>query len=131
MQMHWTIEFERDRQLAVIRTSGRFNLRDYVAMTREILARDFWRPGMDTLFDHRALDFHDTGFETMSAVTRTHEGQDEQIGPGRCAIVMKDEADFGRGRMWENISQDRISVRSRIFTDLATARAWLESGAGG
>jgi hypothetical protein len=39
---------------------------------------------------------------------------------------MKDEADFGRGRMWENISQDRISVRSRIFTDLAAAREWLD-----
>jgi hypothetical protein len=62
----------------------------------------------------------------MSAVTRTHEGQDDEIGPGQCAIVMKDEADFGRGRMWENLSQDRISVRSRIFTDLAAAREWLD-----
>lgn len=125
MQMHWTIEFEREHQLVVIRTSGRFNLRDYVAMTGEILDKEYWRPGMATLFDHRALDFHDAGFETMSAVTRTHEGQDEQIGPGRCAIVMKDEADFGRGRMWENISQDRISIESRIFTDLGAARDWL------
>ncbi len=125
MQMHWTIEFERDRELVVIRTSGRFNLRDHAAMTEEILAREFWRPGMATLFDHRALDFHDVGFETMSAASRTHRDQDDQIGPGRCAILMKDEADFGRGRMWENISQDRISVQSQIFTDLAAARSWL------
>jgi hypothetical protein len=65
--MDWTVEFPGADGYAIVRTVGIFDVADHVRMITDIVTRPGWRPGMDVLFDHRALDF---GGRTCGRCTR-------------------------------------------------------------
>lgn len=125
MAMEWTVQFHGDPGVVEVRTRGTFNLADYGRMIQDITSQPFWKPGLDALFDHRALDFGATGFEIMWSASSKHAANDAAIGRGRAAVLMKNLADYGRGRMFENLASDTISAQLSIFTDETKAREWL------
>lgn len=120
--MHWTIENEK---YVVVKTSGVFTSEGYARMVMDILSRDFWRPGRDVLFDHRDLELSESDFATMMSAGDTHQAHDDRIGDGRAAIVFKSQADYGTGRIFENITEGNIQARLHLFLDLDQARRWL------
>lgn len=123
--MRWSVEWDA-RGFLIVRTDGRFDVEDHARMVRDIVTRDDWRPGADVLFDHRQLDFGETGLEALRVALGTHREHDDQIGDGRAAILMDEGADFGIGRQFAAIAEDRVSARLRAFRDAASAEAWLE-----
>jgi len=125
MSMEWTVQFYAGSGVAEVRTRGTFNLADYGRMIQDITSQPFWKPGLDALFDHRALDFGATGFEIMWSASSKHAANDAAIGRGRAAVLMKNMADYGLGRMFENLAGDTISAQLSIFTDEDQAREWL------
>jgi hypothetical protein len=121
--MDWTVDDEG--RFVVVRTRGDFSPDDHRRMVEDVVSRPFWKPGRDTLFDHRGLALDGQAFPAMSKAADTHRQFDEQIGMGRAAIVMPSQDMFGVGRMFEEVTGDAISARLRIFRDEEQARAWL------
>ncbi len=123
--MDWIAEFKKDKDFATVRTNGNFTLADHARMIEDIVSRDFWKPGTDILFDHRQLQFGFTTIGLMARASANHEKNDERIGDGKAAILMKSIADFGRGRQFEMIAADKVSARLKIFLDEESAVKWL------
>ena len=123
--MEWTIHHETGRDYLVVTTRGTFSVDDHRRMVDDIVSRDFWRPGMAVLFDHRALDFGDAGFAAMRQAAETHLARDICIGDGKAAVLMGTLADYGRGRQFELLTEGRVSARMQIFLDEAQALRWL------
>lgn len=126
MPMTWTVEQAFGGAVVRVRTYGIFNLPDYIRMVDDIITQVYWKPGLDTFFDHRNLDFCETDFMTLWTASSQHKDRDARIGAGRAAILMKHLGDYGVGRMFQNISDDKISVRLKIFTDEGAALEWLD-----
>jgi hypothetical protein len=124
--MEWTIEHDPQRPYLEVRTRGEFTLQDHVRMVEDILARPFWVPGTDVLFDHRELDFGNIGFAEMTAARSTHASHDEQIGNGKSAMLVRSQRDFGLSRQFELLSEEFVAAKLRVFLDEAEARAWLD-----
>jgi hypothetical protein len=59
-----------------------------------------------------------------------HLRNDEHIGDGRAAILVRSLSDYGRGRQFELLTQGRVSATMRVFLDEAEARDWLAGPAG-
>ncbi len=111
----------------VVTTSGLFTGPEHARLVQAILSRPFWKPGLDVVFDHRRMEFNRTDFETMMSAGETHEAHDDQIGDGRAAIVFKNRADYGTGRIFENITEGNIQAKLRLFTDIEKAHEWIRS----
>src|SRR5689334_5507182 len=109
--MDWIAEYKNDKPFATVVTAGEFDLVDHARMIEDIVSRDFWRPGLDVLFDHRNLNFGFTTTETMKRASANHEKNDDRIGDGKAAILMKSLVDFGRGRQFEMIASDKVSAK--------------------
>ncbi|HYW14161.1 MAG TPA: hypothetical protein VE871_19505 [Longimicrobium sp.] len=123
--MEWTVEHRAAQDYVVVATGGEFALHDHVRMIEDIVSRDFWRPGMAVLFDHRALDFGASGLATMRQASENHAANDARIGSGRAAVVMRTPADYGRGRQFEMLSDGRVEATVQIFLDETEALRWL------
>lgn len=120
-----TWEIEDGPRFVTVRTAGTFGVADHEAMVRDITSRDFWKPDRDVLFDHRALSWAGTGYDTMARVAQTHRAFDQLIGRGRAAMLMANMADYGVGRIFDGISSGVVEARMQAFVDEGAARAWL------
>lgn len=123
--MEWTIEQASGTDYVVVTTRGAFAADDHRRMVRDIISRDFWRPGMAVLFDHRALDFGDTGYAEMRQAAENHLSNDICIGEGKAAILMKSLADYGRGRQFQLLTEGQVAAKLQVFLDEAQALRWL------
>lgn len=123
--MEWTIGHGSSRDYLVVATRGAFSVDDHRRMIEDIISRDFWRPGMSVLFDHRELDFGDSGLAVMRQAAENHLARDICIGDGKAAILMKTLADYGRGRQFELLTEGQVGARLQIFRDEAQALHWL------
>jgi hypothetical protein len=127
----WTVVFDDSTGVAVVTTSGLFNVLDHAGMVADVVNRERWRPGHPVLFDHRELDFGPAGYEQLRAARDNHLAHEARIGAARSAILMKSTADFGRGRQFQLIVQDSVSADLAVFTDEKAAWRWpLADGPG-
>ena len=123
--MRWTVELPGADHYAVVTTSGVFDVSDHVRMIEDITTRPGWRPGMDVLFDHRALALGEADLRAMYEAGENHRSNDERIGDGRAAVLVRSLNDYGRGRQFERLTQGRVSATLSVFLDEAEARDWL------
>ena len=91
------------------------------------MGRPDWRPGTDVLFDHRNLSFSDANLGAMYQAATNHLRNDDRIGNGKAAVLMRSPSDFGRGRQFEMLTDGRISATLCVFLDEAEALEWLAS----
>lgn len=123
--MNWTVHKPEGKSYITVVTEDDFNLPDHQRMIEDIISRDFWKPGTDAFFDHRKLQFNSTGYYRMKEASEIHQKYEQQIGDGKAAILMKSLADFGRGRQFEMLIDNKASAKLRIFLDEKEALDWL------
>src|SRR4029078_1179425 len=96
--MRW--ELDRTNLPAYIRvnTSGQATLSDYVAMWDEVLASDFWRPGMNVLLDNQKLKpARDMETFTIGRV-EYFISRDKQIGPASISAISPNDENYSYAR---------------------------------
>jgi hypothetical protein len=123
--MEWTVDFGRAENYVVVTTRGVFSPGGHRRMTEDIISRGEWRPGMAVLFDHRHLDFGDTGLEEMQRAGENHRVHDDRIGSGKAAVLMNTPVKYVRGRQFQLLTEGRVGARLQIFLNEAEAIRWL------
>lgn len=124
MQMHWEIACGEAGYVA-IKTSGGFTAHGQALLLKEIISKDYWRPGMRALFDHRELDFGKADFKSMSSAGRSHKTHDARIGKTRTAILCRPGIAYASIRQFLAITEGDISADIQLFTEEAAALKWL------
>lgn len=125
--MNWTIEYIEKLNFVKIATEDDFTVSDHLAMIEDIISQKFWKPGMDTFFDNRKLEFNETTIDLMKKVSENHKTYEAQIGNGKAAILMKSLTDYARGRQFELLTSHQVSAKVNIFMDEDKALKWLTS----
>jgi hypothetical protein len=123
--MDWTVDFGRAEQYVVVTTRGLFTPEDHRRMSEDIVSRADWRPGAAVLFDHRQLDFGDSGLAAMQRAGETHRDLDDRIGKGKAAVLMNTPVNYGRGRQFQLLTEGRVGARMQVFLNEAEAIRWL------
>jgi hypothetical protein len=119
------ISFEPGRDLMVIRTSGPATVEDVAESMRARVQHPCWRPGLDVLIDHSALDTSGVDAKTVESLLRALEPYAGAVGSGRSALVVPNSITFGFARMFEALAQERLPRRYHVFRSLEEAEAWL------
>jgi hypothetical protein len=126
--MEYEISFDSDAEIAIVRTSGAASLEGFSAYLRALVSDPRWRRGMDVLSDHTALDAGNLTAADIEALVAVHYPYAHAIGPGLCAIVCGSSLKFGLARMFDAHASLQLPFRSRIFTNVDEAVAWLREG---
>ena len=127
--MKWDIKYIEDENYVRIVYEGTFSVSEQEKAIEELLASEFWKPGMRILIDHRKFDFGNTNVSIMKEMSVFHQKNDARIGAGRIAVLMKSLSDFGRGRQFELLSEGKISAKLQIFLKEDEALGWLLAAA--
>jgi len=123
--MHWTIAYAKDRHFVKVVAKGIYNIDDHIRMLEDVVARDFWKLGMNLLINASELDFSDTRLEQLRAVSLKRIELDTLIGNGKTAIVMNSMTDFARGRQYELIMSGKVAAKIDVFKNEDKALEWL------
>lgn len=123
--MKWTVEYTEKLKYVRVNIKDEFNVQEHLKMIEDIVSQKFWCPGMPILFDGRAVYLGNTDFNTVMQASRNQILYDEQLGNGKNALLMKSAADFGIGRQYEMITEEKISAKIHVFLDEQQAIRWL------
>lgn len=123
--MNWKIEYIVDKQFIKVTSEGDFNAKDHREMIEDVTSREFWKAGMPVFFDNRKVNFNGVNYNVINEAARNHIKNNELIGGGRAAILMKSVADFGIGRQFQLLTNGVVSAELHIFQDEKKALGWL------
>jgi hypothetical protein len=123
--MDWEYKIMNERNLLVVRASGKFTVAAFEKMIMGVLSDNQWSPGMDCLMDHSALDLSETHSDEIQAAAEIHKRYDTWIGHGRVAMVLGSEKDFDKGRQYETLVETAVCATVKSFRTPDEARQWL------
>lgn len=126
--MIWAITFIEPENYIRVSTQGDFTLEDCKKIKEDFIAREFWSPGKNILYDYRETNFDSP--LTLNALRKLgefHESKNAEIGDGRMAFLMKSPRDFGLARQYEMLTEGRVLSKICVFMHEDKALEWLTS----
>jgi hypothetical protein len=124
--MHWTFEYDERANLVRVNVAGKFSLEGHSKKMDELETQDYWKPGINVLFDCREVDLSDTGFADIKALADNFVADDRLLGCSKIALLMKTITDYGRGRQFEMLTDEKMCADIRNFMDEKQAVRWAE-----
>jgi hypothetical protein len=127
-RMDYVIEFDRDGVDVVVTTGGVANANGFLRLNRALVADSRFRPGMNILVDHTALDTRQYTETDLREAAASLKALRARIGASRIAFVVSDE------RTADQVDRVRMEVQPmevefRQFYSRAHAIAWLHPSA--
>jgi hypothetical protein len=123
--MNWTVELIEDKNYFKITLEGGFNVKDHLRMIEDVISRQIWKSGMNVLLDSRNVDYKNAGVEVMKKAGENMSKFDEQIGEGKAALLMNSIPNFGKGRQFELLTEQKVSANVAVFLEENQALEWL------
>lgn len=123
--MNWSIEFTDGDGYAKVALEGRFNASDHRRMIADVVSRDFWKSGMNVLFDSRLVDYTSATMEVVRQAADNLASFKSEIGSGKAAILMASGLGFGKGRQFQLVAEGKFAAKIRIFQSEMEASQWL------
>jgi hypothetical protein len=123
--MQYSIIFDDLNNYFFINTTGTFNVDIFSKLAKDLLTHPKWVTGSNCIFDYRNTDFIKTSTNELLSATNMHKRNNDIIGHGKSAFVMKDIANFGIGRMYQSLTEGNVDTSFYIFTDINKAIDWV------
>jgi hypothetical protein len=123
--MNWSVKYVRDKHYVQIVLEGNFTAEGLIQMMEDVVAREFWQPGMNVLTDFRKVEFDADSLAAIRQVSDKRLEKERQIGSGKSALLMNSLADYGRGRQYQLQIESKASADLHVFTDEKEALDWL------
>ena len=123
--MNWTVELIESLNFVKITIWGDFNVEDSLKIIKDFISRDFWEPGMKTMFDCRRIIFYNLALGVLREIGEFYALQNERIGDGKMALLMGSPRDFGIARQFEMLTEGKILSQVHVFLNETEAVSWL------
>lgn len=123
--MEFEITFNDDNNFFVIKTSGDFDIYDFEKLAYQLLEDPNWEPGANCIFDYRMTDFTKVGLKAFVRSKTLHSINDQLIGDGKSALVMKDLSNLGLGRIYGGMTEPFVQTKFSVFSDYGKAQEWI------
>jgi hypothetical protein len=123
--MYWTVEYVKERPFVRVVAAGIYDIDAHMRMLEDVVAREFWKPGMNLLVDDSELDFSRTSLEQLREAGQKRIEFDALIGNGKTAVLVNSLVNFGRARQFELITTGKVSAKIDVFKTEAEAVRWL------
>lgn len=124
--MRYDISFDNLVHAMLVRTSGKMTKDDFIEMAENLLQHPDFSSGENVIFDHIDLDFSDVCVETLEAIRSFHKQNEEKIGGGKSAIVVKPGFSEKWYTLWEKGQKIKTANKVMVFDDFNEATKWIK-----
>jgi hypothetical protein len=123
--MNWATEYiEKERYVKII-CDGFFSIVDHKGCFDQLFASDFWKPGMNLLFDNRDMTFGQVNADKMRIIAEYYRGVSRLLGKCRIALLMSSTLGYGLGRQFQTFAEDKGESEIGVFSHEKSAVDWL------
>lgn len=124
--MRYNIKYLDSKNLIIVETSGDMTGNDFVIMAEEILSHSNYQPNKNVLFDHRELNFGNASIQDIEKIRNYHKENENKIGSGKSAIVVKPELLSEWNRFWEQGEKIKTNNIVKVFDSIDNATNWIK-----
>lgn len=111
-------------ELLVVKTEGRMNAEDFIEMAKDLLRHHRCLPNGNVVFDHAALEFSDVSVGDLQRIRAFHMDNEERIGKGKSAIVVKAGLSKKWDKLWSQGKKIKTGNRVAVFENYNEAVNW-------
>jgi len=125
--MDYKITYADATDLLVIKTGGKMNAGDFIKMARDLLQHPRCLPNGNVIFDHTALEFNDVSVGDLQKIRAFHMSNEERIGHGKSAIVVKVGLSKEWHKLWSQGEKIKTGNKVQVFENYDDAVHWIEN----
>jgi hypothetical protein len=118
------LSIDRQRRTATVRLTGTLQAADLKDAFSAMVAHPDFEPGFNSLWDLRGASAARLDFEALRDVVRAAGAQKDARGPGKVAIVVTHDVDYGVSRIYEMLASGLPTVVN-VFRSVGEAEAWF------
>jgi len=123
--MNHKITYMNSSGLLVVKTSGKMNADDFIAMAKDLLHHPQFLVNGNVIFDHTALEFNDVSIDDLQKIRAFHMANEERIGNGKSAMVVKAGLYSEWHKLWSQGEKIKTRNRVRVFESYNDAVNWI------
>lgn len=124
--MNYKITFADSIKLLVVKTKGKMNADDFIVMAKALLQHPQCLPNGNVIFDHSALEFNDVPVDDLQKIRAFHVNNEERIGSGKSAIVVKVGLSKEWLRLWSQGEKIKTQNKVQVFENYNNAINWMK-----
>jgi hypothetical protein len=123
-RMDFSVEFDRSSGDVLVTTAGIANSDGFLRLNRALAADARFRPGVNILVDHTALDTRELTEDDLHEITGSFAAIRSRLGTSRLAFVISDRT---AARQIDDIRANAqpLEAQSQEFYSRSDAMAWL------
>lgn len=126
--MEFTLSIDKDKNLAIIKSSGTADVSEIILYQKKLVEHPDWKPGINILVDHTDLITTHLTFQQIQAISKSITAFAKELGDGRLALVVRTMMGYGLARMWQILTSELSNLNIKIFRSLEHAEQWVEIG---
>ena len=124
--MNYDIIFDNSTDIFIVKTSGKMTGERFVDMAQDLLRHSQWVPGGNVIFDHIDLDFSDVSVADLEAIRSVHKENENQIGAGKSAIVVRPGFSQKWHKLWSHGQKIQTENKILVFEDFNHTVQWIK-----
>lgn len=124
-KMKYNIQYIKSIDLYVVRTSGDMTGYGFLSMGKALLNHPEWLPNKNVLFDHQDFNFNKTSIEDIERIRSFHKKNENRIGSGKSAIVVRSGFSLEWHRLWSKGKKIQTGNIVQVFDDYDKALHWI------
>jgi len=123
--MKWNVTYDRDLGIVHAEQWESFSLNEEFEFLQMIAEDADATRGAPLLIDYRQLTISDISRDNLDDISVRMSGLIDKLRSHRIALLARSDLQFGLGRQFQMIAEQRVPAPIEVFRDEAEAVAWL------
>ena len=123
--MDYTIRYDEPTNVVVVRSSGKMEMRDFPNLVDDIVVELQSRKSACLLADHSDSSAAELETQDIKRMSGLAQRLSEVLRDRQFAVVLKEDVDYGLGRMWQTLTDEDVPFEISVFRTVDKAREWL------
>ena len=125
--MDYTVTYDEDLKVLVSRAFGPLTVPDVSALIDEAIPLLIKYPTANFIGDYSEGSAEGLTSDHIWHISVDSNRMSEHLIGKKLAIVLKDDVDYGLGRMWQSFTESKVPYEIQLFRTIEEAADWTGS----
>jgi hypothetical protein len=118
------LEYDQNKKILIVAVIGQVTLQEIASALEKIVSSGEYPLNVDALWDLRQADFKSADANLLRSIVELREQHPERAN-FRLALIAPDDLSYGMMRMYEMLSEWKLSRNLMVFRNYAAGEQWI------